>query len=60
PWLIGITNYAHTNDEIEIRLLRRNGVLRCEGQADVAVEAGEVTRVVVPARTAQAWIFEPA
>jgi hypothetical protein len=60
PWLIGITNYSHKSDSIELRLPRRNGVLRSAAREDVAVKMGEIIRVTIPARTAEAWLFETA
>jgi hypothetical protein len=57
PWLVGITNFSHESDVVEIRLPRENGTLRCEGREDVTVAAGEVIRLTIPAREAQAWLL---
>jgi len=58
PWLVGVTNYAHESDEVEICLPKRNGTLRCEGTRDIVIAAGKAVRIAIPARTARAWIFE--
>lgn len=59
PWLVGVTNYAHTRDVLEIRVPGHSGVLRSAGGNATKIEAGAAVRLEIAPRAAEAWFFSP-
>lgn len=60
PWLIGVTNYSHQKDVLEICLPAHSGSLRSASGTAVKIEAGAPVRLEIAPRTAEAWFFSPA
>lgn len=59
PWLLGITNYSHATDTVEIRLPGISGTLHGPDGAPLPVVAGQPVEIPCAGRSANAWFFRP-